>query len=101
MWQGGMRRGTNAHGLRMFRFIAARFKLTIPSLSAGPRPLALDHASAQRMFQRRGRLLFVNKKQQKNFFTPGRAGFSATGPVSKKFFAPPFFQKSGFLPVSS
>jgi hypothetical protein len=36
----------------------------------------------------------VNKKKQKNFFTPGRAGFNATGPVSKKFFAPLFFKKA-------
>jgi hypothetical protein len=28
-----------------------------------------------------GRLLFVNKKKQKNFFTLGCAGFSVIGPM--------------------
>jgi hypothetical protein len=42
----------------------------------------------------KGRLLFVNKKKQKNFVNLGRAGFVATGPVSKKFFAPLFFKKA-------
>jgi hypothetical protein len=41
-------------------------------------------------------LLFVNKKWQKNFVDLGRSGFTAPGPVSKKFFAP-LFSKSGFL----
>jgi hypothetical protein len=31
------------------------------------------------------RLLFVNKKKQKNFFNLGRAGFGATGPLEQKF----------------
>jgi hypothetical protein len=42
----------------------------------------------------------VNKKKQKNFFTLGRAGFNAAGPVSKKFLRR-FFQKSGSLAVSA
>jgi hypothetical protein len=46
------------------------------------------------MFKRRGRLLFVNKKKQKNFFKPGRAGFAVTGPAKQKFFAPLFFKKA-------
>jgi hypothetical protein len=46
------------------------------------------------MFKRRGRLLFVNKKQQKNFFPLGRAGFTAAGPSEQKFFAPLFFKKA-------
>jgi hypothetical protein len=46
------------------------------------------------MFKRRGRLLFVNKKKQKNFFTLGRAGFRAAGPNQQKFFAPLFFKKA-------
>jgi hypothetical protein len=41
----------------------------------------------------RRRLLFVNKKKQKNFVKLDRAGFSATGPVSKKFLRR-FFQKA-------
>jgi hypothetical protein len=45
------------------------------------------------MPKRRGRLLFVNKKKQKNFFTLGRAGDTATGPVEKKFLRR-FFQKA-------
>jgi hypothetical protein len=35
----------------------------------------------------------VNKKQQKNFVSLGRAGFAATGPGSKKFLRR-FFQKA-------
>jgi hypothetical protein len=46
------------------------------------------------LFKRRGRLLFVNKKKQKNFLTLGRAGFVATGPSEAKFFAPLFFKKA-------
>jgi hypothetical protein len=46
------------------------------------------------MFERRGGLLFVNKKKQKNFFTLSRAGFSAAGPNKLKFFAPLFFKKA-------
>jgi hypothetical protein len=45
------------------------------------------------MFKRRGRLLFVNKKKQKNILTLGRAGFSAAGPSEQKFFAPLFSKK--------
>jgi hypothetical protein len=46
----------------------------------------------------KGRLLFVNKKKQKNFCNLGRAGFSATGPNDRKFLRR-FFLKSGhFLP---
>ena len=47
------------------------------------------------MPKRRGGLLFVNKKKQKNFFNLGHAGFAATVPGEQKFFAPLFFQKSG------
>jgi hypothetical protein len=36
----------------------------------------------QIMSKRRGRLLFVNKKKQKNFMKRGRAGGTATGPVA-------------------
>ena len=46
------------------------------------------------MSQRRGRLLFVNKKKQKNFFPLGPCCFSASGPKSKTFFAPLFFKKA-------
>jgi hypothetical protein len=46
------------------------------------------------MFKRRGRLLFVNKKKQKNFTHLGRAGFSAAGPNQQKFSAPLFFKKA-------
>jgi hypothetical protein len=46
------------------------------------------------MSKRRGRLLFVNKKKQKNFVKLGRAGFVATGPSEQKFFAPLFFKKA-------
>jgi hypothetical protein len=38
-------------------------------------------------------LLFVNKKKQKNFVHLGRAGFTATGPDSRKFLRR-FFQKA-------
>jgi hypothetical protein len=48
------------------------------------------------MSKRRGRLLFVNKKKQKNFFKRGRAGFAVTGPAKQKFFAPLFFKKTVF-----
>jgi hypothetical protein len=40
-----------------------------------------------------GRLLFVNKKKQKNFVHLGRAGFTATGPEEQKFLRR-FFQKA-------
>jgi hypothetical protein len=46
------------------------------------------------MSKRRGRLLFVNKKKQKNFVILGRAGFVATGPSEQTFFAPLFFKKA-------
>ena len=46
------------------------------------------------MFERRGRLLFVNKKKQKNFFKLDPCRSSATGPVEQKFFAPLFFKKA-------
>jgi hypothetical protein len=46
------------------------------------------------MFRRRGRLLFVNKKKQKNFFKLSHAGFAVTGPAKQKFFAPLFFKKA-------
>jgi hypothetical protein len=46
------------------------------------------------MFRRRGRLLFVNKKKQKNFVKRGRAGFAVTGPNQQKFFAPLFSKKA-------
>jgi hypothetical protein len=46
------------------------------------------------MSTQRGRLLFVNKKKQKNFFTLGRAGFAVTGSAEQKFFAPLFFKKA-------
>jgi hypothetical protein len=46
------------------------------------------------MSKRRGRLLFVNKKKQKNFLKRGRAGFAGTGPAKQTFFAPLFFKKA-------
>jgi len=46
------------------------------------------------MLKRSKRLLFVNKKKQKNFAKLGRAGFNATAPVKQKFFAPLFFKKA-------
>jgi hypothetical protein len=45
------------------------------------------------------RLLFVNKKEQKNFMNLGRAGFTARGPNWQKVFAP-LFPKSGHFLVS-
>jgi hypothetical protein len=39
----------------------------------------------------------VNKKKQKNFVIPGRAGFVATGPSEQKFFAPLFSKKAASL----
>jgi hypothetical protein len=53
------------------------------------------------MFKRRGRLLFVNKKKQKNFFKLGRSGFGPAGPNQQTFFAPLFFKKAASFPVSS
>jgi hypothetical protein len=49
--------------------------------------------------KRRGRLLFVNKKNQKNFYSLGRAGFRATGFMGAKVFAP-LFSKSVCFPLS-
>jgi hypothetical protein len=46
------------------------------------------------VFKGRGRLLFVNKKKQKNFLTLGPCGFRASGQKSSKFFAPLFFKKA-------
>jgi hypothetical protein len=46
------------------------------------------------MSKRRGSLLFVNKKKQKNFIKLGRAGFVPTGTSKPKFFAPLFFKKA-------
>jgi hypothetical protein len=45
------------------------------------------------MLKRRGRLLFVNKKKQKNFIRFDRACVGATVPNEQKFFAPLFFLK--------
>jgi hypothetical protein len=49
------------------------------------------------MFKRRGGLLFVNKKKQKNFVKLGRAGFTAAGSSEQRFFAPLFFKKAAFF----
>ena len=46
------------------------------------------------MSKRRGRLLFVNKKKQKNFVKLGPCRFSASGPTKQKFFAPLFFKEA-------
>jgi hypothetical protein len=46
------------------------------------------------LFKQRGRLLFVNKKKQKNFFPLGRSGFVGTGPSEQRFFAPLFSKKA-------
>jgi hypothetical protein len=35
----------------------------------------------------------LNKKKQKNFISLGRAGFTTTGPISRKFLRR-FFQKA-------
>ena len=53
------------------------------------------------MSKRRGRLLFASKKKFSASF--GRAGGSATGPNSQKFFAPLFFKKAAacLLPLSA
>ena len=48
-----------------------------PRRRGAPRPAT---GLRQRLCKQRGRLLFVNKKKQKNFFKLGRAGFTATGP---------------------
>jgi hypothetical protein len=42
----------------------------------------------------------VNKKKQKNFVSLDRAGFSATGSMGAKVFAP-LFSKSGRFPLSA
>ena len=49
------------------------------------------------MSKRRGRLLFVNKKKQKNVYDLDRACVSATVPGENKFFAPLFFKKAAAL----
>jgi hypothetical protein len=49
------------------------------------------------MSKRRGRLLFVHKKKQKNFLKRGRAGFGAAGPEEQMFFAPVFKKAAAFL----
>ena len=49
------------------------------------------------MSRRRGRLLFVNKKKQKNVYELGRACVSASAPGENKFFAPLFFKKAAAL----
>jgi hypothetical protein len=46
------------------------------------------------MLKRRARLLFVNKKKQKNFAHLGPCGFNAAGPNEQKFFAPLFFKNA-------
>ena len=46
------------------------------------------------MSTQRGRLLFVNKKKQKNFVKLGPCRCSATGAREQKFFAPLFFKKA-------
>ncbi len=46
--------------------------------------------------RRRGRLLFVNKKKQKNFSKLGRADINATGSKEQKFLRR-FFKKSIWL----
>ena len=46
------------------------------------------------MKQRSKKLLFVNKKKQKNFVKLGRASFTVTGPEEQKFLRR-FFSKSG------
>ena len=58
-----------------------------------PQPQSLI-GLGQVMSKRRGRLLFVNKKKQKNFVQLGRAGDTATGSGEQKFFAPLFFKKA-------
>jgi hypothetical protein len=48
----------------------------------------------QMIFRRGRRLLFVNKKKQKNLVSLGRACVSAAVPKGQKFFAPLFFKKA-------
>jgi hypothetical protein len=43
-----------------------------------------------------GRRASFLKKRSKKLFKPGRAGFNATGPVSRKFLRR-FFQKAAFF----
>jgi hypothetical protein len=45
--------------------------------------------------KRKGKLLFVNKKKQKNFLTLDHASFAATAPANQNVFCAAFFQKSG------
>jgi hypothetical protein len=51
---------------------------------------------AERLSQEQ-RLLFVNKKKQKNFAPLGHAGFSATGPKEQKFLRRFFKKRQLFL----
>ena len=102
-------------GCRGFRlFPRARARLPMPGSATAPRPGCITRTSTimtrccrspRRIWRRRlrqrsevskskeGRLLFVNKKKQKNFVTLGPCGFSASGPESKKFLRR-FFQKA-------
>jgi hypothetical protein len=80
-------------------FAAGVFMLLAPAAMAQTmRRQAHPRASlivlGQAMSKRRGRLLFVNKKKQKNFIKLGRAADTATGPAKQKFFAPLFFKKA-------
>jgi hypothetical protein len=50
--------------------------------------------SGQITLKRSKRLLFVNKKKQKNFTELGRAGSNTAVPVRQKFFAPLFSKKA-------
>jgi hypothetical protein len=54
---------------------------------------------------RRGRLLLVNQKRQKNFFHLGRAGFTAAGPAPTEVFGAACFKTAAaflfsFKPVT-
>jgi hypothetical protein len=46
------------------------------------------------VFKRGREGFFFEKKKQKTFFNPGRAGFAAPGPKEQKFFAPLFCKKA-------
>jgi hypothetical protein len=55
------------------------------------------------MSKRRGRLLFLKKKKQKNFSAPGPCWFQRHGLKEQKFFAPLFFKKAAaflFPPIT-
>jgi hypothetical protein len=49
-------------------------------------------------FKRKGSPSFCEQKEAKNFLTLGRGGSHATVSRRKSFFAPLFFQKSGYFP---